>query len=78
MTKFRHQRGSLENSLQTTVEVESLNDLKKHLEDYYKRPERPIGNLSCHYYGFDSRINWNTWIICEDGDGIGFCDKELL
>jgi len=76
--KFRFHRGSLEESLQTVREVESLDDVRELLiwqvvlsllPEYFK--------LTCRYYTYDKRINWQTWVILNDGLPVGFSNGEL-
>lgn len=78
--KFRHQRGSLKESMATVQEVETLEDIRSILSAKRKEIglEAPIGELTCKHYSYDSRINWDTWIICENGSAIGFSNGELF
>lgn len=74
--EFRWQRGSLEDSMATVCEVESLQDIRKLME---KEP-LPFGGvqkLECKYVCFDARIRWNTWMIVADGKAIGYANAEL-
>lgn len=74
--KFRMHRSSLEKSLETAFDVSSLSDLKNKIDEknlYYTSCE----NLACKYYCYDGRIDWDTWIITENGNAIGFSDGEL-
>jgi len=72
MPLFRYHRGSLEESMKTIIEVNSLDDLKKKLSEEYGET-----NLTCDFYCFDKRINWDTYMIRSNGDIIGFSDGEL-
>ena len=78
--KYRHHRGSLEASLETVIEIHSLDELKKVLMKDRKAQQfsDEVGELTCKHYCYDERIKWNTWLICEDGNAIGFSDGELL
>lgn len=73
--KFRFHRGGLEESMETIIEVKDLNEIVKFLKA--KEPGAYVGFLSCKYYGFDDRINWDTWIVLDDGYPLGFSDGEL-
>lgn len=76
--RFRFHRGSLEESLQTVREVQSLDDVRELLV-------REVGlsllpehfKLTCRYYTHDKRIDWQTWIVLNDGLPVGFSDGEL-
>lgn len=62
---FRFHRGGLSESMATVIEVQSLSDLKKILdeEDSKYGSGEQIKCLTCESYGFDNRINWDTHII---------------
>lgn len=75
--KFRFHKGSLENSMKTICEVIDLNDLKNIIEKNENWLERPIGTLTCNHYCYDYRIDWDTWVVCNDGSAIGFSNGEL-
>lgn len=78
--KFRRQRGSLEESMETVQEVQSLEDVRAILHASRKEIglDPSIGKLTCKHYSYDARIQWDTWIICEDGAAIGFANGELI
>jgi hypothetical protein len=63
--KYRDHRETLVESMKTVREIRSLDEIQS------------TGKLTCKYYGYDSRIGWETWIVCENGCGIGFSDGEL-
>lgn len=77
--KFRHQRGTFKESMETVQEVSSLKDVERILADARSTlfEMRQVGTLTCKKYIFDSRNGWDTYIVCEDGNGIGFSDAEL-
>lgn len=73
--KFRYHKGSLLDSLDTTFEVESLeelyNVLLKSLLGFGFSFSRK--DMSIKYYGYDSRINAHNYLICINKFGvIGF------
>ncbi len=57
---FREHKGSLEDSLQTIKEVDSLKDIQFTMNEKYFHP---ISNLKSEYYTYDGRISWDTYII---------------
>lgn len=70
MIKFRRHRGTLEDSLETMQEFDSLMALKQYLEN-------DLDNIG--YYGYDERCKQDLWMvtnsmhmplgfICEDRD----------
>ncbi len=59
-TLFREHKGSLEDSLQTIVEVENLKDIQRIVNDKYFHP---VLDLKTEYYTYDKRIDWDTYII---------------
>jgi hypothetical protein len=69
MTLYRPHRAYLDEAMKEVFEVNSFADI----EDYYKRIGFPLkGKLTCEWYCLDKRINWDTWVVCEDGQAIGF------
>ena len=58
---FRHHRGSLADSMDTVIEVESIEQLCSIIESVHGS-----GKISARYYCFDQRINWQTYIVCHD------------
>jgi hypothetical protein len=74
MTLYRPHRAFLDEAMKEKFEVKSFQDIL----DYYKRIGFPIkGKLTCEWYSFDKRIDWDTWIVCEDGQAIGFTNGPI-
>ena len=83
LTQFRLQRGSLEESLKTTVNVRTIEDIIKHLRktydqntiDYFdmiqEQWEIELSNLI-----YDQRCNWHTRTVSLNGHGVGFARFE--
>lgn len=65
---FRPQRGSLEEAMKEVIEVSSLSELEN---------KTTWTNLTTKFYCFDSRINWDTWIILSNGNAVGYANGEL-
>lgn len=74
MTKFRHHRGGLAASMETTVEVATLAELAAELQG----AGWPSGTIVVAPYGFDDRIGWDTHIVTVDGAAVGFTDGPMV
>lgn len=82
MIKFREHRGSLDDSMETVIELEG----KPELVDIVKNCLNGYGHdllinketIRIEPYGYDKRINWDTYIITLDGYGVfGFANGEI-
>lgn len=76
--KYRDHRGALSDSMETVQEFQT----KKELYDYIRgsispfefRPEK----LKCAWYGWDQRIQWNTYLVSlEDYGVLGMTDGDI-
>lgn len=77
--KFREHRGDLNESMTTVVELDPTSEaLKAHLEHILKnwKVVRPL-KLHIEHYAYDSRIEWDTYIVKVEGSGfvVGFTDQ---
>jgi hypothetical protein len=76
--KFRFHRGGLREALLTTVEVNSLAELRAVIE---KAEDliTPTGDepLTVEPYCYDHRIDWDTYIVMWNGFPIGFTNGPL-
>jgi len=66
MTKFRWHRGGLDESMATVIDVESFEHLRLLIQERDQRtfPDMPVTiEMKVEPYGFDDRINWNTYIV---------------
>jgi hypothetical protein len=63
--KFRHHRGGLEDSLKTTIEVKSLEELMVHLDAGWKCYGKAIEEIKFDYVGMDERIGWDTYYVLQ-------------
>jgi len=60
MVKFRFIRESLDESMETAIEIETLDDPRLVEKiSYAKFP------LRASYQGYDERIDWDTWFILD-------------
>lgn len=80
MALFRFHRGSLNESLKTTVIVKNTQELKKHIlrELEWTNPE--LSSMKIEQYGddcFDSRIGWYTYIVTDKDGVLGFLSEPL-
>lgn len=87
--KFRKHRQLLCESMETVVELEpTLDALVEHLRawtrlcGFYTEEEIVAGispeTLHVKAYGYDQRINWDTYIVHSDAMGVfGFTDGPL-
>lgn len=63
--KYRDHRGSLSESLATTREVNSLEDIVQHINDTYKEFGSEVQEIKFKDVGFDERTGWNTChVLC--------------
>jgi len=75
-TLFRYHRGGLTESMATTIEIESKKELISILNKNIFGTD--FENITIEPYCFDSRINWDTYIVhLEDYGVIGFTNGEL-
>ena len=65
----------LDESLQETVFLNSKAELVDHLSGPLLNAT--LENTALKYYGFDERINWNTFIVLVDNHPVGFTDKDF-
>ena len=92
MTKFRHHRETLEDSMATVIEVKDRAELIEYLCKYWKdigltahlegcadRVGEMIRNkLIIEKYVYDERCNWDTYIVKVEGFGVmGMTDGPL-
>ncbi len=80
MTKFRWHRGSLLESLQTTVEVKNRAALIDELRRVFSSPLDPLitdATVRIKAYGYDARTGWDTHIVTVSGKAVGFTDGPI-
>jgi hypothetical protein len=68
----------LDDCMKTVKEIEPTKEaVKKYLSDYYGK-EVDIDTITVEKYGtFDERIGWDTYIVCIDGNAVGFTNEKL-
>lgn len=71
MLHFREHRGGLADSMKTMFALPDLRRLKEYVRMRY--PDSDDRDIEISYYGFDSRINLDNWIVTIKNVGvIGF------
>lgn len=61
--KYRDHRGSLSDSMETEREVNSVDEIKKHLNKLYNQFGKEIEEVKFEHVGFDDRIGWDTYYV---------------
>jgi hypothetical protein len=75
--RFREHRGTLAESLETAVEIESRAELIAHLRTVYQFEIRER-DLVCRPYASDPRVEGQTYIVTLAGFGVlGFLNGPL-
>jgi len=78
--KFRFHRGSLALSMETTIEVYSKIELFcKIFQEHSKIGECDyrFEDMTIDPYGRDYRIGWDTYMVCINGNAVGFADGNF-
>lgn len=76
MTRFRWQRGGLEESLATTVDVRTLVELSDLVHTATECPGRV--SVAPYYPRIDVRTGWlETHVVTMGGQAVGFTDGPL-
>ena len=61
--KYRDHRGSLSASMETEREVNSIDEIKEHLNKFYKQFGKEIEEVKFEHVGFDDRTGWDTYYV---------------
>lgn len=67
--KYRHHRGSLEDSMKTVVDFSTIEELRAHLDKVYSFTGKTVAEIKFKYVGMDERIGWNTYYVLQRFDG---------
>lgn len=62
---YRDNKGSLEESMKTVIEINNINDIISHLNKIHKPLNKTIEEIKFQYLGYDSRIDWNTYYVLQ-------------
>lgn len=60
---YRDHRGSLDESMATCIEVKDWVELRAHLTKSWEPYALKIDEIKIHYYCFDDRIKWETYLV---------------
>lgn len=75
--KFRPVRGSLQTAMEEVQECEpTMESLKAAMKRIYGG-FMPTGEITLKLHGYDDRIGWDTYLVCEDGKACGYTDGPL-
>lgn len=74
--KFRHHRGSLEESMSTTIEISSIEELQMEISDHGAFSLKDVSQITFRYACMDDRTGWgwNSYYVCVDGKCVGISD----
>lgn len=67
---YRDHRGSLEDSMKTVQEFNSMGDLNKYLSTIFSDYNRIVIDIKFEYKGFDPRIGWETYYVFVKLNGV--------
>lgn len=70
---FRPQRGQLDKAMAEQRYFGNVTDMIYYISMEYNAEKTDI---SISYYGYDERIGWGTYVVCNKGDIVGFCRLE--
>lgn len=76
--RVREQRGTLNDSLSTIVEIEpNIDALAQHISAILERPIESK-DITVAKHAYDARIGWDTYIISVKGSGVfGFSNRPI-
>ena len=78
--RFRLYRKSLADSMNTTRNIRTKDELLKFIQEEY--PDVSSEDITFEYEGFDSRIGWFTYYVLIKHDGetylIGMSDEVMV
>ncbi len=80
--KFREHKSTLEDSMKTVVEVGSKQELARVIANCLGIRSHglniSVDTIQINFYGFDTRINWDTYIVTLANYGVvGFISGKL-
>lgn len=71
--KYRDHRGNLADSMKTEREVNSIDEIKEHLNELYNQFGKEVDKIKFKHIGFDNRTGWDTYFVMQRLKG----DKEF-
>lgn len=66
---YRDHRGSLADSMETIQEIDSIEQLKQHLDKIWAKTGHKITEVKFEYMCFDSRTDWKTYYVLQRFEG---------
>ena len=72
MFKYRDHRGGLAESMETVKEMADFTELERHVTRIFGE-----GEITVKPYCYDDRIEWDTYIVCHNGHGVGFTNAPV-
>jgi len=70
--KYRDHRGSLADSMETVREVYTVEEIMRHLNEYFNLFGRTVIEIKFSHQGLDDRIGWDTWLVLQRLDNEDF------
>lgn len=67
--KYRDHAGSLSASMETVIEVNSIEEIIQHLNKYYNRFSESVAEIKFEYCDFDQRTGWDTYYVLHRLEG---------
>ena len=61
--RYRDHKGSLSDSMDTTIEVNSSAEIINHLNKFYSQFGKEVEEIKFEYCGLDKRIDWDTYYV---------------
>lgn len=69
--KYRDHKGDLQESMNTVIEVNSVDEIISHLNTSYNQFDKEVEDIKFQYVGYDSRIEWDTYYVLQRFKGSG-------
>lgn len=63
--KYRDHRGSLSDSMETEMQVNSVDEIKDHLNKSHSIFGKSVEEIKFRYCGMDNRIGWDTYYVLQ-------------
>ena len=67
--KYRDHCGGLSESMKTTREVSTIQQIVDHLNGFYNHFGKRVVEIKFKHACFDKRINWDTYYVLQRLDG---------
>lgn len=68
---------TLEDAMKKVVTINDRHELLDYLRQNYEWMNPTFENTTVKYYGYDDRIDWDTWLVCVDGKAVLFADSPI-